>query len=54
MYCYTCQDDVIDENLPDHLIHFGLDVNRQVKTEKTMAELNLAANLALTLSSLIE
>jgi ubiquitin carboxyl-terminal hydrolase 5/13 len=36
------------------LINFGLDIKRQTKTEKTMTELNLSANLNLTLSSIIE
>ena len=32
----------------------GIDVQTQVKTEKTIAEVNLEANLNLTLSKVIE
>lgn len=26
VHCYTCDDDVIDENLPAHLIKLGINV----------------------------
>ena len=39
VYCYGCDDDVIDEKLAEHLKHFGLDINVMEKTEKTMVEL---------------
>ena len=32
----------------------GIDIQRQVKTEKTITEINLEANLSLTLSKVLE
>ena len=54
IHCYQCDDDVIDPNLKEHLAIYGIDIASQKKTEKTMAELNLAANLNLTLSKVLE
>eukprot|EP00331_Platyophrya_macrostoma_P018007 CAMPEP_0176475022 /NCGR_PEP_ID=MMETSP0127-20121128/43368_1 /TAXON_ID=938130 /ORGANISM="Platyophrya macrostoma, Strain WH" /LENGTH=804 /DNA_ID=CAMNT_0017870557 /DNA_START=15 /DNA_END=2429 /DNA_ORIENTATION=- len=54
VFCYGCDDDVVDEKLAEHLKFFGLDINVMEKTEKTMTELNLLANLNLTLSSVLE
>ena len=54
IYCYQCDTEVKDDHIASHLINFGLDVRTQTKTEKTMTELNIQANLSLTLSSLIE
>lgn len=44
----------MDENLAIHLNSFGIKVEEQLKTEKTMLELNLSFNLNLTLSKTIE
>ena len=54
IHCYKCDDDVLDSKLAEHLAVLGIDVTTQVKTEKTMAELNLDANLNLTLSKVLE
>lgn len=54
IHCYTCDDEVLDPELPAHLQIFGIDVAQQVKTEKTIAEQELQANLELTLSKTIE
>lgn len=54
VFCYKCDEDIIDPNLAPHLGIFGIDVATAVKTEKTMTELNLEANLALTLSKVLE
>lgn len=32
LYCYACNEDVKDENLPDHLQVLGVEVSRQKKT----------------------
>ena len=45
---------MLDDKLAEHLAVLGIDVSTQVKTEKTMAELNLDANLNLTLSKVLE
>ena len=54
LYCYTCDNDVKDENLALHLSNFGLDINKMKKTDKTVTELNLDININLTLSKVIE
>lgn len=40
--------------MAEHLAVLGIDIATQVKTEKTMGELNLEANLNLTLSKVLE
>ena len=54
LYCYTCDNDVKDEYLPDHLKNLGIDINTQKKTDKTVTEMNLSFNLNFTLSKTIE
>ena len=54
LYCYTCDNDVKDDNLALHLSNFGLDINNMKKTDKTVTELNLDININLTLSKVIE
>lgn len=54
IHCYQCNDEVIDNFLKEHLGHLGIDVAQQKKTEKTMEELNLDANLNLKLSKILE
>jgi len=54
IYCYKCDDDKIDKNLKEHLSVLGIDISSQVKTEATMTELSLQANLALNLSRILE
>ena len=44
----------MDKNLASHLKSFGINVEDQQKTEKTMLELNVSFNLNLTLSKTIE
>ncbi|KAL4447002.1 hypothetical protein ABPG74_014974 [Tetrahymena malaccensis] len=54
LYCYSCDNDVSDAYLSQHLAVFGINISEQKKTEKTIAEMNLDANRNLTLSSIIE
>lgn len=54
LYCYTCNDDVKDEFLHDHLRNLGLNIADQKKTEKTVMEVNLDINLNFALSKLVE
>ena len=54
IHCYSCDEEVLDPELSAHLSIFGIDVAQQVKTEKTIAEQELQANLELTLSKTIE
>jgi ubiquitin carboxyl-terminal hydrolase 5/13 len=39
IYCYNCDDARIDPGLPNHLQTFGISVQGQAKTEKSMTEL---------------
>ncbi|CAD8213757.1 unnamed protein product [Paramecium octaurelia] len=54
VFCYKCDDEVVDNLLKEHLATYGIEIEKQVKTEKTMAELTLDANLVIQLSKLIE
>jgi ubiquitin carboxyl-terminal hydrolase 5/13 len=54
IHCYACDEEVHDEKLAEHLSVLGIDIATQSKTEKTVTELNLEANLSLTLSKVIE
>lgn len=36
LYCYSCNEDVQDQSLPEHLQVLGIEVARQKKTEKTV------------------
>lgn len=39
IYCYTCNDAKTDPELALHLANFGINVQTQTKTEKSMTEL---------------
>lgn len=54
LYCYECDSDVLDKKLGEHLGKLGIDIGGQQKTEKTITELNLEANLNLNLSKAVE
>jgi ubiquitin carboxyl-terminal hydrolase 5/13 len=54
IHCYKCDEEVLDFELAKHLAVLGIDVQSQVKTEKSIAEQELEANLNLTLSKVIE
>lgn len=45
IYCYICNEPRIDPELPTHLKHLNIEVLGQVKTEKTMTELQIEHNL---------
>ncbi|KAJ2743977.1 ubiquitin C-terminal hydrolase Ubp14 [Coemansia sp. BCRC 34301] len=44
-YCYSCDDNKMDPHLAAHLKVFGINVATQLKTEKSIAELQLEQNL---------
>lgn len=54
IHCYKCDEEVIDLELAAHLKVLGIDVASQIKTEKSIAEQELEANLNLTLSKVLE
>ncbi|KZT68491.1 ubiquitinyl hydrolase [Daedalea quercina L-15889] len=45
IYCYTCNDGKTDPDLALHLATFGINVQAQTKTEKSMTELQIEHNL---------
>ncbi|THH30270.1 hypothetical protein EUX98_g3935 [Antrodiella citrinella] len=45
VYCYSCNDAVLDPELSAHLATFGINVQTQTKTEKSMTELQIEHNL---------
>ncbi|KAL7421331.1 ubiquitin C-terminal hydrolase Ubp14 [Cryptotrichosporon argae] len=45
IYCYLCDDAKIDPDLAVHLSTFGIEVQGQTKTEKSMTELQLEHNV---------
>ncbi|CAD8127598.1 unnamed protein product [Paramecium sonneborni] len=51
---YKCDDEVIDNFLKEHLDTYSIEIEKQVKTEKAIAELTLDAVLTIQLSKSIE
>ncbi|KAH8091347.1 ubiquitin carboxyl-terminal hydrolase 14 [Cristinia sonorae] len=45
IYCYSCNDAKVDFELATHLATFGINVQTQTKTEKSMTELQIEHNL---------
>lgn len=45
VYCYTCDDERIDESLSTHLANWGINIAERQKTEKTLTEMQIEQNL---------
>ena len=45
VYCYTCDDERVDENLAAHLANWGIILSEQQKTEKSLTEMQIEQNL---------
>eukprot|EP00003_Mantamonas_plastica_P004347 TRINITY_DN1343_c0_g1_i2.p1 TRINITY_DN1343_c0_g1~~TRINITY_DN1343_c0_g1_i2.p1 ORF type:complete len:930 (-),score=365.62 TRINITY_DN1343_c0_g1_i2:259-3048(-) len=45
IYCYACDEPRLDDNLPAHLEHLGINVATQEKTEVSMSERELEQNM---------
>ncbi|KAK5713834.1 ubiquitin C-terminal hydrolase Ubp14 [Elasticomyces elasticus] len=45
IYCYACDEERVDPELVAHLLHWGVDIEGRVKTEKSMTEMNVEQNL---------
>ncbi|KAH9055282.1 ubiquitin carboxyl-terminal hydrolase 14 [Lactarius vividus] len=50
IYCYACNEERIDTELVLHLSNFGINVQAQKKTEKSMTELQIEHNLSFDFS----
>lgn len=54
IYCYLCDEERVDPNLSLHLKNFGIQLESQQKTEKSLAELQLDQNLKFDFSMTTE
>ncbi|KAK2762831.1 hypothetical protein FQN54_001006 [Arachnomyces sp. PD_36] len=45
IYCYKCNEERIDPDLAAHLAHWGINLNQQEKTEKSLMEMQVEHNL---------
>ncbi|EFY88614.1 ubiquitin C-terminal hydrolase Ubp14 [Metarhizium acridum] len=45
IYCYKCDDERIDDNLGQHLAHWGIRLAERQKTEKSLTEMQIEQNL---------
>lgn len=45
IYCYACDEERIDPQLATHLSNWGINVEQQTKTEKSLTELQVEQNL---------
>ncbi|CAO3591367.1 unnamed protein product [Absidia cylindrospora] len=54
IYCYSCDDAKVDNDLSTHLANWGINVLHQSKTEKSMTELQLEQNLKFDFSMTTE
>jgi ubiquitin carboxyl-terminal hydrolase 5/13 len=44
VWCYACSDDILDYQLREHLLWYGIDPSEQVQTVKTLREMELDMN----------
>lgn len=45
IYCYACDEERIDPELPNHLMHWGINIKDRIKTEKSLTEMQVEQNL---------
>ncbi|KAI0155450.1 ubiquitinyl hydrolase [Hypoxylon sp. FL1284] len=45
VYCYQCDDERVDGELATHLAHWGIILSDQIKTEKSLTEMQIEQNL---------
>ncbi|KAI1800119.1 ubiquitinyl hydrolase [Daldinia bambusicola] len=45
VYCYQCDEERVDSDLATHLAHWGIILSDQVKTEKSLTEMQIEQNL---------
>lgn len=45
IYCYACDEERVDPDLPNHLAHWGINIKDRVKTEKSLTEMQVEQNL---------
>ncbi|KAG5518235.1 hypothetical protein PMAC_003031 [Pneumocystis sp. 'macacae'] len=45
IYCYLCNDEILDPDIHAHLKHWGIDINQYKKVEKNLVELQIEQNM---------
>lgn len=45
IYCYACDEERIDPDLPTHLENWGINIKDRIKTEKSLTEMQIEQNL---------
>ncbi|KAF2012208.1 hypothetical protein BU24DRAFT_352794 [Aaosphaeria arxii CBS 175.79] len=45
IYCYACDEERVDPELPNHLSHWGINIKDRIKTEKSLTEMQVEQNL---------
>jgi ubiquitin carboxyl-terminal hydrolase 5/13 len=45
IYCYACDEERVDPELPAHLANWGIDIKDRQKTEKSLTEMQVEQNL---------
>lgn len=45
IYCYACNEERVDPDLPVHLAHWGINIAEREKTEKSLTEMQIEQNL---------
>ncbi|EEH16300.2 hypothetical protein PABG_06387 [Paracoccidioides brasiliensis Pb03] len=45
VFCYKCNDEIIDPNLATHLAHWGINIAERQKTEQSLVEMQIEQNL---------
>jgi ubiquitin carboxyl-terminal hydrolase 5/13 len=45
IYCYSCDEERVDPELPAHLAHWGINIADRQKTEKSLTEMQVEQNL---------
>lgn len=45
IYCYACDEERVDPELPNHLAHWGINIKDRIKTEKSLTEMQVEQNL---------
>lgn len=54
IYCYACDEERIDPELPNHLAHWGINIKDRIKTEKSLTEMQVEQNLRWEFSMVTE
>lgn len=54
IYCYACDEERVDPELPNHLAHWGINIKDRIKTEKSLTEMQIEQNMLWEFSMVTE